>query len=84
MGWVTDYLEKLSLIDYAASKMNPAQKTLSISLEALQPEIARSLLRRAKGASQRSRGKIRAGKGAAGKDVRRTGAPACDAEEVGG
>lgn len=26
MGWVTDYLEKLSLIDYAASKMNPAQK----------------------------------------------------------
>ena len=26
MGWFTDYLEKLSLIDYAASKMNPAQK----------------------------------------------------------
>ena len=28
MGWLTDYLEKLSLIDYAAKKMNPPQ-TLS-------------------------------------------------------
>lgn len=26
MGWVTDYLEKLSLIDYATNKSNPAQK----------------------------------------------------------
>ena len=26
MGWFTDYLEKLSLIDYAANKMSPAQK----------------------------------------------------------
>lgn len=25
MGWLTDYLEKLSLIDYAAKKMNPPQ-----------------------------------------------------------
>ena len=27
MGWLTDYIEKLSLIDYAANKMNPAQKS---------------------------------------------------------
>lgn len=27
MGWVTDYLEKLSLIDYAANKINPPQKS---------------------------------------------------------
>lgn len=26
MGWFTDYLEKLSLIDYAAGKLKPAQK----------------------------------------------------------
>lgn len=26
MGWITDYLEKLSLIDYAANKMNHSQK----------------------------------------------------------
>ena len=26
MGWVTNYLEKLSLIDYATNKSNPAQK----------------------------------------------------------
>ena len=25
MGWLTDYLEKLSLIDYAAKKMDPLQ-----------------------------------------------------------
>ena len=29
MGWLTDYLEKLSLIDYAAKKMNPPQAPAS-------------------------------------------------------
>ena len=29
MGWLTDYLEKLSLIDYAAQKMNPPQTPFS-------------------------------------------------------
>lgn len=27
MGWFTDYIEKLSLIDYAANKMDPPQKS---------------------------------------------------------
>ena len=31
MGWLTDYLEKLSLIDHAASKMNPVQKPPSFA-----------------------------------------------------
>ena len=26
MGWFTDYLEKLSLIDYAANRINPPEK----------------------------------------------------------
>ena len=26
MGWLTDYIEKLSLVDYAANKMFPPQK----------------------------------------------------------
>ena len=27
MGWLTDYIEKLSLVDYATEKLNPAQKS---------------------------------------------------------
>ena len=27
MGWLTDYIEKLSLVDYATEKLSPAQKS---------------------------------------------------------
>lgn len=83
MGWLTDYIEKLSLVDYATEKLNPCAKTFSISLEALQPEVPRSLLCRTEGTRQGSRRKIRAGEGAAEKDVCGAGKTARDAKEVG-
>ena len=82
MGWLTDYIEKLSLVDYATEKLNPAQKSSPFLWKPFSRKSREAYFAEQR-ARQGSRRKIRAGKGTTEKDICGAGKTARDAKEVG-
>ena len=69
MGWLTDYLEKLSLIDCAAKKMNSPQAPASFLWKPFSRKPRAAYFAQQKARAKEAERKIHAGKGTAGKDV---------------